>query len=168
MNLAALDRHIAAVVAGGRILFVARLVLLIDDEQAGVGHRGEDRAARADHHIRLTGGDLLPIAVPGRLRQAAVQHGHLRETRDEPLDRLRGQRDLRHEHHRLLPPCHRLGDEAQVNLRLAAAGHAQEQMRPKATLDHRWRDGIERRLLLDIERVRLLGHRPRIHLAKCG
>ena len=45
------------------------------------------------------------------------------------LDHLRRQRDLRHEQDRALPRCERLRDQVQVDKRLAAAGHAEEQRR---------------------------------------
>ena len=45
----------------------------------------------------------------------------------EPLDPLRGQRDLRQEHERLPPLADALGDRVQIDLGLARTGHAVQQ-----------------------------------------
>ena len=65
--------------------------------------------------------------------QMAVQHRHQRlhaaraEPRLEPLDRLRRQRNLRHQHDRAFALLQRVVDRLQVDLRLAAAGDAVQQ-----------------------------------------
>ena len=62
-----------------------------------------------------------------------VQHGDQRlrwpvaETRLEPLNRLGRQRNFRHEHDGSLPLAKCMRDRLQVDLCLAAAGHAVQQ-----------------------------------------
>ena len=65
--------------------------------------------------------------MPLGVAQMAVQHGHLAEPQPEPLDRLRRQADLRHQHDRLPPVADHLLDRLDVDLRLAAAGDAVEE-----------------------------------------
>ena len=60
-------------VARGLVLLVAGLVLLVDDDDAEVRQRREDRRARADDDVGVPGRDLLPEAVPLGRGQAAVQ-----------------------------------------------------------------------------------------------
>ena len=80
--------------------------------------------------LRLAAVNLVPFVVPLAVGKVAVQH------RDaflpggkpalEPLHRLRRQRDFGHEHQRRLPTLECAGDSLEVNLRLAAAGHAEQ------------------------------------------
>ena len=57
------DRHVAAVVARRLFLLVGAVVLLVDDDQAEVGERGEDRRARADAHAGLAAAHPPPLVV---------------------------------------------------------------------------------------------------------
>jgi hypothetical protein len=128
-------------------------VLLVDDDHAEAGNGREHRRARADRDAGLTAPQALPLAEPLALRQAGVQHRDLGpEARREAGGELRRQRDLRHQHDRALPGRERVGDHVQVDLGLAAAGHAMDQERreaiPEARLDRGMRDlllGRERR-----------------------
>jgi hypothetical protein len=79
-------------------------VLLVDDDRAQVAHRCEDRRPRTDRDALLAAPQREPRVVPLAIRERAVQHGDLvAEHGAEPVDRLRRQRDLRHEHDRRLP-----------------------------------------------------------------
>ena len=55
-----------------------------------------------------------------------VQHGDRFKPAAKPANRLRRQADLRHEHDRLPAVRHRLGNGADINFCLAAAGHAMQ------------------------------------------
>ena len=122
--------HIARVVARRALGLIRVLLLLVDDEQTEILHRCKYRAARADDDARKTRADALPLVIALRERQTAVQDGdRVTEISRKRLDHLRRQRDLRHEQDRALPRCERLRDQVQVDKRLAAAGHAEEQRR---------------------------------------
>ncbi len=61
-QLAEPPRHLPRVVAGsGVLLLIGPLVRLVDDDQAEVRQRREDRRARADHHVVATPGDCVPL-----------------------------------------------------------------------------------------------------------
>ncbi len=122
--------HIARVVARRALGLIGVLLLLVDDEQTKLLHGCKDRAARADDDARETRTDALPLVIALRERQTAVQDGdRVAEIGGKCLDHLRRQRDLRHEQDRALPRCERLRDQVQIDERLAAAGHAEEQRR---------------------------------------
>ena len=122
--------HVARVIARRALGLIGVLLLLVDDEQAEILHGCENRAARADNDARETRADAFPLVVALRERQAAVQNGdRVTEIGGKRLDHLRRQRNLRHEQDRALPRRERLRDQVQVDERLAAAGHAEEQRR---------------------------------------
>ena len=122
--------HVARMVARCALGFVGILLLLVDDEQAKVLHGRKDGAACADDDARKAGADAFPLIITLRERKAAVQNGHrISKVRGKRLDHLRRQRDLGHEQDRPLPCRERLLDQVQVNERLAAAGHAEQQRR---------------------------------------
>ncbi len=80
----------------------------------------------------------LAGAAPGREALAVAQaRMHDRQRRLEPCakprNELRRERDLGHEHQRLLAALQDGGDRPQVDLGLAAAGHAIEQVRCEAS-----------------------------------
>ena len=106
------------------------LVFLVHDDQSQRIDRRENGRARADDDAGAALADFVPFIVPFAGGQMAVQHGHQRLQRAgteaglEPLDRLRRQRDFRHQHNRALALLQGVGDGLQINFRLAAAGHA--------------------------------------------
>ncbi len=55
---------LAGVVAGGAPAFVAVLVLLVDDDEAEVFNRSEDRAPGPDHEVHFTVEDSSPLLQP--------------------------------------------------------------------------------------------------------
>ena len=77
------------------------------------------------------GADVLPLVVALAGREMAVQHGDADflpdEARAEMLDRLRRERDFRHEDERAFSRARAPGDGLQIDLGLAAAGDAVEQ-----------------------------------------
>ncbi len=64
LDFAAGQGHVAGVVARRGLLLESRLVLLIQDHQAQVRHRGEDRTASAHDHLHLAVGNPLPLPMP--------------------------------------------------------------------------------------------------------
>ena len=135
---AAHHRHVAGVVVRAVLLLVGGIVLFIDDDEAEVGVRQEQRRARADDHRHLVGRDRRPGARAFARRKLRVPFRRPRaETRGEAIEKLRGERDLRHQDQRLpLQPDvfrHRL----EIDLRLAGAGDAVEQRDRVAALRRR-------------------------------
>ena len=141
-------RDHARVVAGVALLLVGRVVLLVDDDQPEVLERREHRRARADAHARLAPAHPPPLVVALALRQLGVHdRDGVAEALDEAPRGLRSQRDLGHEHDRRLAALERRGHRAQVDLGLAAAGHAVEQQGAPGRLAEALHDRLERRAL---------------------
>ena len=142
LEVAAHDGDIARVVVGRFLLLVGMLVLLVDHDDAEIGQRREDGRARADDDTRAAAADVLPLVVPLAAGKMAVQHGDAdflpEETRAEMLDRLRRERDFRHEDERAFAKGQHLRDGLQINLRLAAAGDAVEQHHARFLLSRRF------------------------------
>ena len=87
-------------------------------------------------------GQALAVGEPG------VEHGHLvAEARAEPAGQLRGERDLRHQRQRAAAERAGVRDGLQVDVRLAAPGHAVQQ---------------EGRVAARVERVAKLRERRRL------
>ena len=128
---------VARVVAGVALVLVGGVVLLVDDDQPEVRDRGEDGGARADGDPRLARAQPPPLVVALALPQRGVQQRDgVAEARLEAADGLRRERDLGHEHDHALAALERRGGGAQVDLGLARAGDAVQQVRP-ARLDGR-------------------------------
>ena len=129
-------------------------MLLVDHDEAEVLQRREHRRARADHDLHAARADVLPLVVPLARREMAVQHGHARllpgKAGAKALHRLRRQRDLRHQHQRGAARRHHLRDRLQIDLRLAAAGHAVQQDHARLQRRPFVDDGPKRRLLLGV------------------
>ena len=161
LDFAAGQGHVAGVVARRGLLLESRLVLLIQDHQAQVRHRGEDRTASADDHLHLAVGNPLPLPMPFGVAEVAVQHGHPLEPRAEPLQGLRREADFRDQHDRLPAETDHLLDGLDVDFRLAAAGNPVDQdgLLPPAVQG--LEDRLEGRLLVVVEHppLRLRGGR---------
>ena len=71
-ELAAHDRHIAPVIARRLVLLVRGVVLLIHDDEAGIGERRKHRRARADHDVDVAAADAVPLIVALAIGEAAV------------------------------------------------------------------------------------------------
>ena len=78
--------------------------------------------------------------------------------------KLRCQPDLRHEHNGAFALLERVRDQLQVHLRLAAAGHAEQQRRTRRVFVHKRRHAVIRLLLCGREH----GRRGARHLGKVG
>ena len=119
----ALRGHRACVVARIRLLLVRRVVLLVDADHTEACDWREHGRARADDDRRLAARNARTLVPALRLAERRMQNGDpFAEARAEPAERLRRQRDLRHEHDRATPSLERGGAGLEIHLRLAAAG----------------------------------------------
>jgi hypothetical protein len=109
-------------------------VLLVDHDEAQVAKRHQHRKARAEHHLRRAGLGGEPGAGALALAQVAVRGDQARagEALAHVVLELRREPDLGHQHQRLAPAADRIGDQVQVDLGLAAAGHALQEDRVEA------------------------------------
>jgi hypothetical protein len=95
-------------------------VLLVDDDEAEVAERQEQRRARAHDELRLPLPQHPPCPPPLGHGDARVPLGGLRaEARLHPRQELRRQRDLGQEDERLPPRADALGHRLEIDLRLA-------------------------------------------------
>ena len=127
---AALFRHPARIVAGMLVAQISLFMFLVDHDQPQFVHRSEDGGTRAHHDPGLSRTDAPPFVIALAVGQAAMKHGGVfAEAAVKPAHHLGGQGDLRHQNDRALAyfqcPLH----HGQVDLCLAAAGHAMEQER---------------------------------------
>ena len=98
------QRDVAGMVARRLAVLVARLVLLVDHDEAEVAHRREDGRARADGDPALAPAQQPPGIGALAVGEPAVQHRDLvAEDAAEPAHRLRRERDLGHQHDRAAP-----------------------------------------------------------------
>ena len=118
----------AGVVARVALVLVAGVVLLVDDDQAEVGQRREDRRAGAHADPRRPAAQAHPLVVALAVGELGVQdRDGVAEARDEARHDLRGQRDLGDEHEHRAPLLERRVRGVQVDLGLARARHALQQ-----------------------------------------
>ena len=116
-------------------LLVGGVVLFVDDDQAEIGVRQKQRRARADHDRHVVGGGGGPGARALARRQLRMpfRRPHA-EALSEAVEKLRGERDLRHQDQRLVLAADVLGHRLEINLGLAGAGDAVEQRHGVAAL----------------------------------
>ena len=134
-------------------------MLLVDADDAHLAERREDRGARPDDDLRLPERDSLALVAALCVGQAGMQQrDRIAEARLEPSERLRGQRDLGHEHDRCLAALQRRRARLQVDLGLAATGFAVEKevaaAGVEAGLDPRQGRNLLARQLRRLRRVR--------------
>jgi hypothetical protein len=134
-DASALNRHVAGVIMRAVLLLVGLVVFLIDHDQAEIRVRHEQRGARADHDMRVAGGDRGPVARAVARRQPGMplQRTHA-EADGEAVEELPGQRDLRHQDQRLFAAPDDFGNRLEIHLGLARAGDAVEQGYVKAAV----------------------------------
>ena len=102
----ALLRDGAGVVTWRRALLKARVMLLVDHDDAEVRRRGENRASGADNDLHFACADALPVTVTVDVGQVAVKDRDLIEPGAETLDRLRREANFGHEDDRLAAELH--------------------------------------------------------------
>ena len=148
------DGHVAGIVARGFVLLVGGLVLLIDNDHAGIFHRGKNRTSRPDDDPGMAGVDFVPFIVALAVGEMAVQDGDsildFGEAGLEPLDGLRGECDFRNQHQSGFARIEGVADGSQVDFRFARSGHTEKQNRAlgiRHFLDH----GLHRGHLLGVQ-----------------
>ena len=128
LQLGAHHRDVAGVILHAFLLLEARLVRLVDDDQAELRIGQEQRRAGADRDPRLAAGDRPPGAAALRLPEARMPGDRLAaEAGGEALQERLGERDLGEQDERLAALAERLGDRLEIDLGLARAGDAVEQ-----------------------------------------
>ena len=153
--LRAHHRDVARVIPQPLLLLVAPVVLLVDDENPEVPERREDGAACADRDPRLATAKPPPLVVALPVGQSRMQHGNaIPEARAKASGELRRERDLRHQNQRGAPLFERGPDRAQIDLGLAAAGHALQQEGREGLRGERFLERRERGALRGRERRR--------------
>ncbi len=137
-------------------LLVGLVVLFIDDDQAKIRIGQEQRRARAHHHRRLARRYRGPIALPRARRQLGMpfQRAHAKTLR-EAVEKLSGQRDLRHQDQRLFAAADDFGDRLEIDFGFAGARDAVEQGYMERTIGRERAHGINGRTLLR-RKLRLL------------
>ena len=125
---AAYHGHIARLIVHAVVLLEAGIVLFVDDDEAEIGVRQEQRRARTDHDTRFARRGPTPeaSALGGRQRRVPFD-GQAAEARLEAAHELAGERDLGQHDQRLPALLDRACDGLEINLRLAGARDAIEQ-----------------------------------------
>ena len=135
-------------VARGLVLLVAALVLLVHDDETHIGERGEQRRARAHHHVGAALADHVPLIEALAGREARVQDGHVvSEAATKAPHRLRRERDLGDKHDGTAPARELALDGVEVDLGLARARDAVDEHDVADSRVCRPGDGGERSLL---------------------
>ena len=105
-------------------------MLLVDDDQADLGQRGENRQAGPDHEIDRSGPDPAPLVRPLAVAQARVEQGDSDvQLGPQAIDDRQGQGDLGHEQEARPAELEGRRDRLDIDGRLAAARHPVEQER---------------------------------------
>ena len=122
-------RHVACRVARALLLFVRRVMFFIDDDQAEARHRREHGQPRTQHQVGQAQVRGEPVAQALGRRQRTVQRDDVaaREALREARLQLWREVDFGHQHQGLAPFVQRLRGSTQIDLGLAAAGHAVQQ-----------------------------------------
>ena len=124
------DGEVARRISKPFVLLVRGIVLLVDHDEGQPRQRRKHRRAGADDDARMAAVRRAPGIAALAIRQGRVHHRDAAaETAAKALDQLRRQGDFRHQHQRLAAGCDGGGDDPQVHLGFAAAGHAVEQVR---------------------------------------
>ena len=123
-------RYVARMIMDAVLLLEARLMCFVDDDQAEIGIREEERRAGTDDDLRFPRGDAVPGAAAFDLAQPRMpRHRLATETRGEPRQHRFGQRDFGEQDERLLARLDRCGDRLHIDFGLSRSGHAVEQQR---------------------------------------
>ncbi|MNM82014.1 hypothetical protein D3C81_940350 [compost metagenome] len=152
-------------VAQAFLLFIGTVVFFVDDDQAGVLHRCEQRRAGADDDVGLAVAGRQPGVQAFAVVDRRVQQGDAGiEALLEARQGLWSEVDLGNQHQGLLARLQGLADQLQIDLGLAAAGDAGQEKGVEAgkTGAH----GVEGCALLLVERQFRLGQ-PML-VAGCG
>ena len=125
-----LQRRVPGLDARRAVALVGGVVLLVDDDQADVRERREQRGAGPHDQVRVAGPDPPPLVGALALAQRGVEHGDPGgQLGTEAVDDGRRQRDLGDQQEGRPARGERGGDGLDVDRGLAAAGHAVEEER---------------------------------------
>jgi hypothetical protein len=139
------DGDIARQVAWGLLLFIRRIVFLIDDDQTHALQRRENGGTRTNGDASLLPVHPEPLIKPLTACQTTVQDGDVAaEAGVHPGEQLRGQGDLRHQVDHLLALTQRCRHRTHVDFGLAAAGDTMEQHRAELTRGQELLDVLQR------------------------
>ena len=129
-------RDVPSLIAGSLVaLFVGAVVFFVDDDEAEILDRAEDRGAGSDDELHFSLAEIFPRRRPFSEAAPVVENGDfLGEAGAEPLDRLRRQRDLGDEEDRAFSLLERRRDRLQIDLRFAASRDAINQVGRKGIL----------------------------------
>ena len=129
-------RHVAGMVLDPVLLLEARLMRLVDHDQAEPRIGQEQRRARAHHHLGLAARDPAPRPPPLRGAQIRMpRHRRAAEAGGEALQERLGQRDFGQQHQHLPVLPQRLGHRLEIDFGLARSRDAVEQHRIKSAAD---------------------------------
>ena len=155
--------HLPGVVAGRVFRLITPLLLLVHHDEAQVFQGGKNGGPGAQHHADFSPADALPLVVALRHFQGTVEHGGLfTEIGTKLPHHLGSQHDLRHQHHGRLSQCQCFLNQPQINLGLAAAGHAPQQRHGGPVSPDPVQDLLKGCLLFFIQQ----DLRPRLHILK--
>ena len=103
-KLGAHNRNVSPVVARRLLLLVARLLLLIHDDEAEFVDRGKNRGTSPDDHAGFPVSNAPPFPSALDVAERGVQDGHAFEARAKPGAALpaypQRQRNFRHKYNR--------------------------------------------------------------------
>ena len=121
---AAVFGNVPCMIAGRIFGFIGALLLLIQNDEAQVLQRREHRRSGTQHNMCLSPADALPLVVPLRQAQAAVQQRHLiPEIGGKPRHHLGRQGNLRHQDHHGTALRQQCLGQPDIHQGLAAAGN---------------------------------------------
>ena len=150
--LSANESDIAAMVAGRFFLLVAAVVFFVDDDEAEIAHGSEDAGAGADGDERIARAEAAPLSGTFGLVEGGMEdRDAIAEAIGELRGHLRGQGDLGDQEDRAAAEREGGVDGAEVDLGLARAGDAFEQIGRVLARDERGADLVEGGLLMRVE-----------------
>ena len=118
----------AGVVVGRVTLFVGRVMLFVQHDQAQLGNRRKQARTGPHDHRQLTRTNAPPCVGPFTRFELAMNERDLAgKALQKAARRLRGQTDLRHQHNRAAALRQHRVHRPHINLGLAAAGHAAQE-----------------------------------------
>ena len=135
-------------VAGAALLFEARIVCLVDDDDSQIGEGREDRRARSNDDVDFVSLDPAPLVEALASGQPRMEHGDaIPEVSPEGGDELRSERNFGEEDQRAVSILEGRPNGADVDLGLAASCHAVEDESLVCAGSSRLEDRIECTLL---------------------
>ena len=160
--------HVPPVIARSLFLFVGRLVFLVHDDQAKVGHGNENRRTRPHHHrhgaLASPPPDVTPLGL-SRLRMKEPRS--IPEPSPDPREDLGTHGDLRHQEQHLPARGDDLASQPKVNLGLSAPRDPVEKKRRERSRVEPRRDRFDGARLSRKELRLCLDARSRVDARTC-